>query len=109
MAPVAAEVERRRDHRLVPGPTSWRPDAVLRPGQTVVLLNISRCGALVESGARLRPGARTELQLASVTGRRTIRGRLQRCRVAHLDPVRYQGVVVFDESEDLGEARVLGE
>ena len=46
------------------------PRAVLRPGQPVTLLNISSRAALVESAARLRPGAHTEMQLA---GRRRAR------------------------------------
>jgi hypothetical protein len=102
MAAVATLIERRRDPRVAAEGTAWRPDAVLRPGQRVVLLNISNCGALVESRTRLRPGARTELQLAGAATRRTIRGRLERCHVAGLEPIRYRGVVVFDEPEDRG-------
>jgi hypothetical protein len=106
MASVTASTERRRDHRIEPAQTSWRPDAVLRPGQLVRLLNICRCGALVESGAPLRPGARTELQLAGLSARHTLRGRLERCHVAALDPLRYRGVIVFDESVELGETTI---
>ncbi len=109
MASLAAAAERRRHHRIEPAQTLWRPDAVLRPGQSVRLLNICRCGALVESGARLRPGARTELQLAGLSARHTIRGRLERCHVAALDPLRYRGVIVFDESVELGEASAASE
>ena len=85
--------ERRRNAR-----TLWCvPDAVLRPGQTVLLVNISSRAALVESDARLRPGAHTELQLA-LQGRRTsIKGRLDRCHVSALEPLRYRGVLVFEE------------
>jgi hypothetical protein len=84
--------ERRRSARGV-----CLPDAVLRPGQSVVLVNISSRAALVESAARLRPGAQTELQLA-IHGRRTnIRGQLNRCHVSALDPLRYRGVLVFEE------------
>lgn len=106
MASLAAQAERRRDHRIEPAQTSWRPNAVLRPGQSVQLLNICRCGALVESGAPLRPGARTELQLAGLGARHTIRGRLERCHVTALDPLRYRGVIVFDDSVELGEANI---
>lgn len=104
MVSVATAIERRRDHRIEPARTSWRADAVLRPGQSVRLLNVSRCGALVESSARLRPGVRTELQVVGPGARQTIRGRLERCHVAALDPLRYRGVIVFDESVDLGAA-----
>lgn len=106
MAAVATAAERRRDRRIEPAQTSWQPDAVLRPGQLVRLLNICRCGALVESGARLRPAARTELQLAGLGARHIIRGRLERCYVAGLEPLRYRGVIVFDASVELGEASI---
>lgn len=109
MAPVATASERRRDHRIEPAQTAWQPDAVLRPGQSVRLLNICRGAALVESGTRLRPGARTELQVAGLGERHAIRGRLERCYVAALDPLRYRGVIVFDESVDLSEASAAGE
>jgi hypothetical protein len=88
--------ERRSEQRRSAGGVC-RPDAVLRPGQSVVLVNISSRAALVESDARLRPGAHTELQLA-MRGRRTnIRGRLDRCHVSALEPLRYRGVLVFEE------------
>lgn len=109
MASVAIAAERRRDQRIEPAQTWWRPDAVLRPGQSVRLLNICPCGALVESGAQLRPGARADLQLARLKARHTIRGRLERCHVAALDPLRYRGVIVFDESVELGRACGDGE
>ena len=98
MAPVTIDpVERRRERRSSGAGSRWRPDAVLRPGQPVTLLNISTRAALVESGARLRPGAHTEVQLAGANTRQTIRGRLDRCYVAAIEPLRYRGVLVFDE------------
>ena len=89
--------ERRRERRRTACSLLCLPDAVLRPGQTVVLVNMTSRAALVESDARLRPGALTELQLA-MRGRRTnIRGRLDRCHVCALEPLRYRGVLVFEE------------
>jgi hypothetical protein len=73
------------------------PERRAAPGVTVTLINISTCGALFESAARLRPGLRTELQLAGGGQRRTVRGRLDRCHVAALDPLCYRGVMVFEE------------
>lgn len=70
---------------------------MLRPGQPVRLLNINSRAALVESHARLRPGATTELQLALGAGRASIRGRLDRCHVAALEPLRYRGLLVFED------------
>ena len=71
MASVAIDlIERRRERRIgrrraaLAGPTPS-----FGPGQPVTLLNISSRGALVESAARLRPGAHTEMQLAGRSAR----------------------------------------
>jgi hypothetical protein len=114
MASVAFDLnERRRERRSAGGGTRWRAHAVLRPGLPVTLLNISSRAALVESAARLRPGAHTELQLAGAHARVSIGlaagalakvgGRLDRCYVAALAPIRYRGVVMFDERVDVGD------
>jgi hypothetical protein len=88
--------DRRTEQRLAAERLRWRRHAVLRPGQPVVLLNVNSRAALVESHARLRPGAHTELLLHGVGDRTTIRGRLDRCHVAALEPLRYRGVLFFD-------------
>jgi hypothetical protein len=80
-----------------PDRTPWRDEALLRPGQEVRLLNVSCGGALLESGNRMAPGMRTELQLSGVL-RQVVRGRIDRCRVTRLDPVRYEGAMVFDQT-----------
>jgi len=69
----------------------------------VTLLNISSHAALVESDARLRPGAKTELQLAAAGSRASIRGRLERCHVATLEPLRYRGVLIFEQVVAVGD------
>ena len=66
-----------------------------------MLLNINSRAALVESEARLRPGAVTELQLARKDGRTSIRGRLDRCYVSALEPLRYRGLLVFEQRLEL--------
>ena len=76
---------------------------MLRPGQPVMLLNINSRAALVESNARLRPGAVTELQLGLRGGRASIRGRLDRCYVAALEPLRYRGLLVFEDRLELAD------
>ena len=91
--------ERRGSGRVPPEHTPWRREGLLRPGLDVQLLNVSRGGALVESPARLLPGTRTELQLSGAQ-RHTIRGRVDRCRVSALDPVTYQGAIVFEGALD---------
>ena len=92
MAAVAIHHERRSERRR-----SACSDALLRPGQSVLLLNINSRAALVESDARLRPGALTEMQLAMHGRRTSIKGRLDRCHVSALEPLRYRGVLVFEE------------
>ena len=64
MAPVAVDlIERRRECRHVGG-GPWEAATLIRPGQRVTLINICSRAALLESAARLRPGAQTEMQLA---------------------------------------------
>jgi len=103
MAPVAAATsERRHEGRVAGGGPRFGAGAVLRPGQAVVLVNISSRGALVESGAPLRPGAQTELHLCGGATRARVKGHIERCRVVGLDPLRYHGVVVFHDHLDIG-------
>jgi hypothetical protein len=102
MAPVAINViERRREPRRAGGGARFDDRALLRPGQPVTLLNITTHAALVESDCRLRPGAQTEMQLAGQGQRASIKGRLDRCYVAALEPLRYRGVVLFEHALDL--------
>ena len=103
MAPVANLAERRREPRRSGGGERWHSIAILRPGQEITLLNITSRAALVESEARLRPGVRTEMHLAGLDFRTSVRGRLDRCQVVALEPIRYRGVVVFDERLDIGD------
>ena len=94
-------IERRGERRRPGGGPRWQPLAVIRPGQPVTLLNISSRAALVESEARLRPGARTEMQLGTFGARTSIRGHLERCYVAALEPIRYRGVLIFEDRLDV--------
>jgi hypothetical protein len=104
MAPLAAAlIERRRDLRCAGGGPRWQADAIIRPGQPVTLINICSRAALVESPARLRPGAQTEMQLAGRGARTSIKGRLERCYVAALEPLRYRGVLIFEQCVEIGE------
>jgi hypothetical protein len=104
MAPVAGELtDRRRESRCAGGGPRWQPRAIIRPGQPVTVINICSRAALVESPARLRPGAQTEMQLAGSGARTSIRGRLERCYVAALDPLRYRGVLIFEQCVEIGD------
>jgi hypothetical protein len=95
--------ERRRTPRVAPGSAGWREDALLRPGLAVRVVDIGPLGALLESSRRFRPGVRTELHLrASHVDRRLIvSGRVARCHVVDLDPVRYRGAMEFDRMVEL--------
>jgi hypothetical protein len=95
--------ERRRECRCSASQTRWNTQAVLRPGVPITVINISGRAALVESPMRLRPGALTEMQLAGAGSRTSVRGRLERCYVAAIEPLRYRGVLIFDEPLDLSE------
>lgn len=104
MAPVACGlIERRHQHRLPEGGPRFGARAMLRPGQSVVLVNLCRGGALVESGGRMRPGAPTELHLFGSGARVQVKGRVERCHVIRLDPVLYRGAIVFEEGVEIGE------
>lgn len=72
---------------------------MLRPGQEVVLINVSCGGALIASSNRLKPGTTTELQLRG-NRRHIVRCRVERCWVAALDPLRYEGAIVFEQQLD---------
>ena len=103
MASLAVDlIERRRECRHVGG-GPWDATTLIRPGQLVTLINICSRAALLESAARLRPGAQTEMQLARAASRASVKGRLDRCYVAALEPIRYRGVLIFDRCVDVGE------
>lgn len=102
MAPVAVDViERRSERRHAGGGGHWHSRALLRPGQPVTLINICSHAALVESAVRLRPGAATEMQLTGAAARTRIRGRLDRCYVARIDPLCYRGVLLFEHCMEI--------
>jgi len=90
-------------------PRSTAPDfnvidaAVVRPGVPVWVVAISPMGALVESLAPIRPGARTELTLDAIDGRRwPVCVEVLRCWVVALEPIRYLAAMRFDRSEAVG-------
>lgn len=105
MASLATAISERRHGRRWPGGGSrFAADAVLRPGQAVRLINLSCQGALIDSGAPLRPGARTELMLLGPDLRVRVPGHVARCQIVRLDPVRYQGAIVFEASVEIGQS-----
>ena len=76
------------------------PIARLRPGREVEVMDLSNGGARVRTRFRLLPGHHTELQLIGAASRRTLAGRVDRCRVCQVSPLLYEAVIVFHESQD---------
>ena len=72
--------------------------ATLRPGTTVVLVNLSMGGALVHSERLLHPRSRVQSQLGSPLVNATIAARVLRCSVAAIGAggVTYSAALKFD-------------
>lgn len=101
---MTARPDRRCATRLRPDESRWKPEAVLRPGLAVRLIDIGPRGALIESAARLRPGRRAELQLAAhgTEQRELVTGRVERCHVSRLNPLLFRGAIAFEGCLDCG-------
>jgi hypothetical protein len=93
---LSAAGERRREARAAPGALGWEAEAVLRPGLSVRVLDLSPGGALVESSTAVRPESTTELQLSAERGRAAVRAYVAGCWVDGLAPLRYRARLVFD-------------
>jgi hypothetical protein len=92
-------VDRRHDERFGQ-PAIAGTQAILRPGYSVALIDLSAGGALIEGPRPLRPGMRVHVQLVSGTHRFGLTAHVLRCSVASLDTdagVRYRGALRFDE------------
>lgn len=104
MATVATTViERRGEIRRAAVIDGAPAHAVLRPGVPVILINITSRAALLESECRLRPGARTEMQLGTGRARISVRGQVARCYVSALAPLTYRGVLMFETAVNLAD------
>lgn len=67
-------------------------------GPEVRLINISRCGALIETRERMLPKSRVSLRLDTKETVHFLDGEVLRCYVYEIDRVlKYQYSVVFDE------------
>ena len=90
--------ERRRDSRFGAHVIA-RMRAVLRPGRTVALVNLSAGGALVESQRPLRPGSNVHLQVTADNKTIGLSAQVLRCAVAAIDAggVQYRGALMFHE------------
>lgn len=90
--------ERRRWPRQIYAGGRLPPRTRLRPGDLVTLVDVSRGGALVESGLRLRWGARCDVEWAADDGVVSVAARVVRCFVARVEPsvLRYRTALRFD-------------
>jgi hypothetical protein len=80
------------------------PRARARPGGTVVLVNLSGSGALVEGTFRFRPESRCELLVALTDEESLVRVRVVRSFVARLErgaPIRYRAAMSFEQPMQL--------
>lgn len=90
--------ERRRWPRFAYAGGRLPPAARIRPGDVVIVVNLSRCGALVESGLRLRWGTRCDFEWTAGDSVVSVAARVTRCFVARVDAsaVRYRTALRFD-------------
>jgi hypothetical protein len=89
--------ERRLDPR-VSGPIVRHISALVRPGQWVLLLDLSASGALIAGRRQLRPGARVEIHFHSDGHRSAVWAAVLRCSVAAMDADRvvYHAALNFE-------------
>ncbi|MFN2446081.1 MAG: PilZ domain-containing protein [Vicinamibacterales bacterium] len=89
--------DRRHAPRVPPRVANVQSHGIVRPGHDVHVLNLASGGALVECGARLRPGSHTELQVVRDGTRVALRAVITRCRVARLAPLVYEAALCFEQ------------
>lgn len=95
-------IERRLDVRFGQ-PAIAGTQAILRPGYSVSLVDLSSGGALIEGPRPLRPGSRVHLQLTTKSRRLGIIAHVLRCSVVSLGSgqgVQYRGALKFDQRCD---------
>jgi hypothetical protein len=75
-----------------------RISALVRPGRSVLVLDLSATGALVAALRPLRPGAAVHVHLEADGDKATVRAVVGRCLVAALDAERmvYHAALCFD-------------
>lgn len=96
---TARELERRHTTRRTPSPDEALSRVRLRLGPELIVVNISEAGVLVDSPARLNPGARVDLHVVGRDGRVLVRSRVLRAWICALaaDRIRYRAAVMFDQ------------
>ena len=100
---LAAVSDRRSQPRLSAEILGLDEDARLSLGVHVRVLNVSTGGALLELQEWIRPGTRSELRLSKPAfepdaDRLTAQGKVVRCWVHRLAPLRYRAALAFATS-----------
>jgi hypothetical protein len=95
--------EKRSSPRLPPSAIAALKSARIVAGPEVVLINISRGGALIETEARLMPGSTANIRLVAADAVFLIRGRVLRSQARSFQgPVlRFHCAIAFDEDFSL--------
>lgn len=94
--------ERRAYHRA-DAPWARTARATLRPGHPILIVNISRGGALVDGSRQMRPGTRVLLQIVTPRGSVGLSAHVLRCGVRSLCPhegITYRGALRFEDRRD---------
>jgi hypothetical protein len=96
-------MERRRAPRRAVVADEPLCHARLRTGGQLRLVDVSGCGALVETTERLLPGRHLDAHVVSVEGRVLVRSRVARAFVWRLeaDAIHYRAALAFDRSIDI--------
>jgi hypothetical protein len=93
----------RRAHERAEAEWARTARATLRPGHPILIVNISRGGALVDGSRQMRPGTRVLLQIVTPQASVGLSAYVLRCGVRSLCPhegITYRGALRFDERRD---------
>jgi hypothetical protein len=91
------KLDRRRQARMA----AQGAAALMRPGQRLVVIDVSASGALVEGGRPLRPGSDIEVQLEGDARSGMVAAHVTRCSVAALhgeSGITYRAALAFNQA-----------
>jgi len=95
-------IEDRRVHSRVSGAAVRAISALVRPGRSVLVLDLSATGAMVAALRPLRPGASVHVHFEADGARSTVAAIVGRCLVAAMDAERmvYHAALSFDSPSE---------
>lgn len=96
-------VERRRAERIPAAEWTSISRARVRPGPDVLIVNVSRCGVLVECASAILPGQIVVLEVCAGHTQWETRGAVVRAFVTMVEHqrARYRGAIEFDRRIEL--------